>query len=577
MKKNTLLLCISLLSTLFLFTGCVQGDVFITFDNKDNMQVETNILLRQEAIDYFGGGEIPDNLTEDIQTKIEGLDIHTDIQKIDNKDFVGTKKIERCKRISKAKNIAQLSIIRQQNNQNILNTKNYLFLKKYFLKGKIEELEKQQKSKNTIQTPDPNDFFSTKIRIKVPNFSKFVKANTNVIDINDPNIYVWKVDYNKENPIEIEFCTFNWYVISGTILTILLLMIYLLKPSKMILKQSNSQKQDDIQTKHSTNDKKLKRQSCNETKNRITAITITTILLVFFSITFYVSLPKICSMLVDNSIKSVYVGETTKATKMLEFANVLNFDKNTDISQKIFAKGLEEIENNDNKTAKIFFELVSKTKTANNKEYATELTDKAIKALKQNQLNKCKYLIEAATKFDIDIPKTQTTELGQKQYDLAVKKKYQEALVICEILVKLDPQNAENHLRHGATLALLGKDRESITAYTEAIKFKKDLGSAYLNRGLIYANKLSDDDKALADFEQAINFCTAKNELAMAKLYASKIYMKRKNYLQVMTHACSAGEIFLDIGDYSRRSESLNLCHPAICKLGGYCGPLIGY
>lgn len=584
MKKNTLLLCITLLCTLFLFTGCVQGDVFITFDNKDNMQVETSILFRQEAIDYLGGGEIPDDLTEDIQTKIEGLDIHTDIQKIDNKDFVGTKKIERCKRISKAKNIAQLSIIRQQNNQSILNTKNYLFLKKYFFKGKIEELEKQQKSKNTIQTPDPNDFFSTKIRIKVPTFSKFVKANTSVIDINDPNIYVWKVDYNNDNPIEIEFCTFNWYVIAGTVIILLLMLVYLLKPTKWNInftsKFKSLQKTELSNSKQNfpINSEKQKIVQNNQNSQKAVKIVVTLlIVLVLVAIALIFALPKICSILVDNSIKSVYVGETVTATKMIEFANILNMDKNVDLSTKVFAKGLEEVDNNDSKTAKAFFDLVLKTKTEKEDEYATQLTNKAMKVFNEGKFSKCKIIMELAKKFNAEIPKTKSKELGKKASELCLDKKYEEALVIYETLLLLDSQKAENHGAYGATLALSGKYKEAVAAYTEALNLKKDFGLAYLNRGLLYKIELSDDDKALKDFEQAINILYGKKELGLAKLNMSEIYAKRKNYLQVMTHACDAEKIFLGLGDYSRRARSANLCNMAICKLGGYCGPLIGY
>lgn len=579
MKKNILSYVILLFGIAIISTGCIKADTTITFDNKDNMKVETTVLLPQELMKYADSNvdTSKDDLTKDIDTKANGIKIETTVQNIDSKDGVGTRKIEICKNISKAKFSKISMFIPQNSNNSILSVKNYVFFKKYIFRGQLEQPEKTKTSDSKV---NPNSLISSKIRIQVPSQAKGVKSNTEIKDADNQNIYVWKIDYTSVNPISIEFYMLNWFAIIATIIILLLLILYILNSGKgkfdfsVILAKSKEFFANTAQKKQTTTTEIKTAVKPKQKKNPAKFIVITLVLLCIIGVSVFFSLPTICNILVENGIKSVYVGETAKAGQMIEIANALNFDKNTDLSKEIFAKGLKEIENNDTKTAKVLFDLVAKTKTHNNKKYASELTDKASKALKQNQLSKCKYLTEAAVRFDIEIPKTMATELGKKQYDLAVKKKYQEALVISEILIMLEPKNAENHFRHGVSLAFLGKDKEAISAYTEAIKLKRDFGSAYLNRGLIYAHRLSDDNKAFADLEQAINFCSAKNELAMAKLNISRIYMKKQNYERATVNACSAEEIFFELGDHNRRMESMNLCNTAICKSGGYCGPV---
>jgi len=574
MKKNILSSMVLLFGIAILSTGCIKADSTITFDNKDNMKVETTVLFPKELMSYAGSETSSDDFTKDLISKINGTNVSTEVVKVDGKDGVGEKRIETYKNISKAEKVEKIAFIIPKNTESsILTVNNYIFFKKYLFEGKLEESEK---AKSTSIGMNPNDLISSKIRIQVPTQAKKVKANTNTKDIDNSNIYVWTIDYNKDNPIILEFCMINWYAVSGVIILLLLLIFSILcsKKVKIDLSRifSKTKQQVEILTEKSTQEPlKIKRQKINNPKKII--VIIVGILSTLAIITFF-SLPTICNLLVDNSIKNIYVGEISTATKMIEVANVLNLDKNKDISTEIFAKGIAEIENNDNKTAKAFFDLVAKTKTDKNKEYATELTNKAIKALNQNQIMKCKYLTEAAIKFDTEIPKAKIVDFNKKQQNLASNKKYQELLIISEILIMLDPNNPENHLRHGASLALLNKNKEAIDAYTKAISLKKDLGTAYLNRGLVYAEKLSNDEKAFSDLSQAINLCYAKQDLALAKLNIAKIYMKRKNYERVVSNACSAEEIFFELGDMTRREQSMNLCYTAICNSGGYCGPL---
>lgn len=575
MKKNILSSMVLLFGIAILSTGCIKADSTITFDNKDNMKVETTVLFPKELMSYAGSETSSDDFTKDLISKINGINVNTEVIKVDGKDGVGEKRIETYKNISKAKTVEKIAFIIPKNTgASILTVNNYIFFKKYLFDGKLEEPEK---AKSTDTGMNTNDLISSKIRIQIPTQAKGVKANTNTKDIDNSNIYIWTIDYNKDNPIILEFCMINWYAISGVILLSLLLIFSILYSKKVRIdfnKIFSKTKQQVETLTEKTTQKSSNISQPQKTHNPAKIIVITLATVTTLGVITFFSLPAICDFLVDNSIKNVYVGEITTATKMIEVANVLNLDKNKDLSTEIFAKGIAEIENNDNKTAKAFFDLVAKTKTDKNKEYATELTNKAIKALNQNQIMKCKYLTEAAIKFDTEIPKAKIADFNKKQQNLASNKKYQELLIISEILIMLDPNNPENHLRHGASLALLNKNKEAIDAYTKAISLKKDLGTAYLNRGLVYAEKLSNDEKAFSDLSQAINLCYAKQDLALAKLNIAKIYMKRKNYERVVSNACSAEEIFFELGDMTRREQSMNLCYTAICNSGGYCGPL---
>lgn len=563
MKKNILSYMILLFGIAIISTGCIKADSTITFDNHDNMKVETTVLFPQELMTYSDNSTSNDDFSKDTETLIGGIKVETEVQKVDSRDGVGNKRIEICKNISRAKKVEQVGFITAKNSDiGVLTIKNYLLFKKYILSGQIM---KPEDVKSYDSNMNPNSLVSSKIRIQVPSQAKGVKANTNTKDLDNSNIYVWKIDYTSVNPIDIEFCMLNWYAIIGTVIVLVLLIFYVLNSGKRqivfsafwikikeIFAQSSPQKvQITTEPKNVTQSK--------QSKNHIRFIVITLILLIVLGVSIFFSLPKICNILVDNSIKSVYVGETAKAVQMIEIANILNLDKNTDLSKEIFVKGLNEIENNDTKTAKVLFDLVAKTKTQNNKKYSTELTNKALKALKQNQLSKCKYLTEAAVRFDIEIPKTMATELAKKQYDLAFKKKYQETLIISEILIMLEPKNAENHLRYGASLALLGKYKESIAAYTEAIKLKKELGSAYLNRGLIYFNKLSEYDKAMEDFNQVIRFSFDKKQMAIARLNMAKIFLKKKDYRKAMDEAWTAKDLYYALGNLEMADESYRL------------------
>lgn len=440
---------------------------------------------------------------------------------------------------------------------------------------------KPEDVKSYDSSVNPNSLISSKIRIQVPSHAKGVKSNTEIKDADNQNIYVWKIDYTSVNPINIEFYMLNWFAIIATIIILLLSILSLFNSGKgkfdfsVILAKSKEFFANTAQKKQTTTTETKTVVKPKQKKNPAKFIVITLVLLCIIGVSVFFSLPTICNILVDNSIKSVYVGETVKAVQMIEIANALNFDKNTDLSKEIFEKGLNEIENNDTKTAKVLLDLVAKTKTQNNKKYASELTDEASKALKQNQLSKCKYLTEAAVRFDIETVKKNTPEYSKKYLDLFTAKKYQEALVVSDILLLLNPENHEHWFRKGLTLMNLNKNKEAIEAFTKAINLRKDFGVAYMNRGLIYFNKLSEYDKALQDFNQVISFSFDKKQMAIARLHMAKIYLKKKNYRKAMDEAWMAKDLYYALGNLEMADESYRLFDYAAqleCdRPNGYC------
>ena len=580
MKKNILSYMILLFGIAIISTGCIKADSTVTFDNHDNMKVETTVLFPRELMAYSDNNTSNDDLTKDTVTLIDGINIKTEIQEVDSQDGVGNKRIEICKNISRAKKVEQIGFITAKNaDKGVLIIKNYILFKRYLLSGQIMKPEDVKSYDSSV---NPNSLISSKVRIQVPSQAKGVKSNTEIKDTDNQNIYVWKIDYTAVNPINIEFYMLNWYAIIATVIILLLLILYILNSGKekfdfsIILAKSKEFFANTAPKKAQTTTAETKTViKPKQKKNPTKFIVITIVLLCIIGVSVFFSLPTICNILVDNSIKSVYVGETAKAVQMIKIANALNFGKNTDLSKEIFAKGLNEIENNDTKTAKVLFDLVAKTKTHNNKKYASELTDKASKALKQNQLSKCKYLTEAAVRFDIETVKKNTPEYSKKYLDLFTDKKYQEALVVSDILLLLNPENHEHWFRKGLTLMNLNKNKEAIEAFTKAINHRKDFGVAYMNRGLIYFNKLSEYDKALEDFNQVISFSFDKKQMAIARLYMAKIYLKKTNYRKAMDEAWMAKDLYYALGNLEMADESYRFFDYAAqleCdRPNGYC------
>lgn len=550
MKKSILSYLFLLCGIAIISTGCIKADTTITFDNKDNMKVETTVLFPQELMKYADSNTdtSKDDLTKDIDTEANGIKIETTVQNIDSKDGVGTRKIEICKNVSKAKFSKISMLIPQNSNGSILSVENYVFFKKYIFRGQLEQPEKT-KTKTSDSKVNPNDLISSKLRVQVPKQAIDVKSNTNVKDADNTNIYVWKIDYSKENPINLEFCLINWWTTVSSVVGLLLLVVCIILGRKGKLDFAKYFQNLKI----SSNSKTTAKQEKQKSPAKIIGISL--IILVGLGTSIFFSLPTICNTLVDNSIKNVYVGETEKAMKMIEVANLLNTNKNNDISKEIFAKGLSELEKNDNTTAKAFFDLVAKTKSENSQKYSQELSDKAVSALNANQLAKSKNLIEAAAKFDLKTAQKTHADFAKKNLALFTAKKYNEALTVCDILLTLKPENHENWFRKSLVLMNLNRNKEAVEAFTKTINLKNDYAIAYLDRGYIYQTKLADYDKALYDFNQVISYSSDKKQIALARISIAEIYTKKKDYRKAMDSAWMAKELYELLGNYEKADE----------------------
>lgn len=560
MKKNLLSYMILLFGVMILSTGCtITANTDISFDNKDNMKVETTVLFPRELMAYSDNSTSNDDLTKDTETLIDGINVETEVQEVDSNDGVGNKRIEICKNLSRAKKVEQIGFITAQNADiGVLIVKNYLLFKKYLLSGQIMKPEDVKSYDSSV---NPNSLISSKVRIQVPSQAKGVKSNTEIKDADNQNIYVWKIDYTAVNPINIEFYMLNWGAIIATVIVLLLLTLYLLNSGKgnfdfsVILEKSKEFFSNTAPKKQTTTTETKTIVKPKQKKNPAKFIVITLVLLCIIGVPILFSLPTICNILVDNSIKSVYVGETAKAVQIIEIANALNFDKNTDLSKEIFAKGLKEIENNDTKTAKVLFDLVAKTKTKNFEKYSQELSDIAVSALNMNQLAKSKNLIEAAAKFDLKTAQKTHAEFAKKNLTLYTAKKYNEALTVCDILLTLKPNNYENWFRKSLVLMNLDRKKEAVETFTKTINLKNDFATAYLNRGYIYQTKLAEYDKALYDFNQVIRYSSDKKQIALARISIAEIYTKKKEYRKAMDSAWMAKELYELLGNYEKADE----------------------
>lgn len=557
MKKNILLNSILLFCITILSTGCtITANTDITFDDKDNMKVETTVLFPRELMTY-SEDMAQEDLTKDYITEIDGAKVLTDVKKIDNNSGIGNRKVEICKNISRAKKVKTISFIIAQDSKNgILTVKNYLLFKKYIFRGQLTTPEKVKSYDNSV---NPNGLISSQVRIQIPSQAKGVKANTNTTDVDNLNIYVWKIDYTGVNPIDIEFFMINWYIVSVTIVILLALLFYLIYSGKkkFVLSAMNAKAKNTEYIQEKTTQKTPQvKQKPKKTK------LVLLILLAIFVLAgtgIYFSLPTVCSTLVDNGIKSVYVGEIENAEKMIEVANVLNYNQSVDIAGSIFEKGIAEIENNDDVTAKIFFDLLAKTNTQNKKDYARELSDRAMKALKINKLNQCKYLTEAANRFDSEIAKKNLKEYDKKVSSLIETKKFQEALVVNEISISLNSGNPEAWYNKGRILFNLNKNKEAIDSLTKAINLKNDYSDAYFQRSVIYYSKFSNYEKSLYDMTQGIRYCFDKEKIAHARLSVAKIYIKKQDYRKAMDEAWTAKELFNSIGNSKMTGESFRI------------------
>src|SRR5437588_667072 len=82
-------------------------------------------------------------------------------------------------------------------------------------------------------------------------------------------------------------------------------------------------------------------------------------------------------------------------------------------------------------------------------------------------------------------------------------KSYTRALMTCEQVIQLDPNDALGYYNKGLTLAKLKRYEEALDAYDHAIRFDPHAACVYTNKGNALAH-LKRYEEALDTFEQAL-------------------------------------------------------------------------
>ena len=581
MKKVYFKMCLIFIMVTFLTSGCIKSDVTIKFDNHDNMTVETLVLLPNDAIDlmdsFVDDKKISgSDLTKDINSNIEGLNIQTEVQNIDSKDEYGTKKVELCRNISKAKKIKNISVISSIDESiGVLQIDNYLFFKKYIINGKIDKDSNNNfDNSNDISA---NDIITLKIKICPPSNAVKITSNSNIRDINNPKIYVWKIDCTKENPIELEFYMINWLLIFLTIVTIIVISSYFLFfNNDFSLKNCNSyilEKRKYLQKIF--HKKNHVSQNVNVTKAKrpifIKKIYITVMILGIAIILIYFSIPKICEYLINNSIASIYAGKPEKAIQYVEIAKTLSPHNN--FSSSIYSKGLEELDKNNMTNAESFMKMVIALEPNEKSAYSEQLMNKSVSAIANKQYSKAQKLMEYALKFDKEKINKNKTDFAKKYINSLTAKNYEEALAYANILILISPNDEQAHFNKGFILYFLKQPKESIESYTKAINIRNNDVRAYLGRANTYLS-INEYDKALYDSKKVIEFSRDPKMIAQARYYIADSYMKKGQYRNAMNEAFLAKDLFYRQGNIPMYRISAQLFDEAAyaeCTYGTYC------
>lgn len=99
-------------------------------------------------------------------------------------------------------------------------------------------------------------------------------------------------------------------------------------------------------------------------------------------------------------------------------------------------------------------------------------------------------------------------------------------------------------LKEAQLLFIDGKDKESIEAFTKAIKAGADPYIAYLSRGAAHL-KLKEGDEAIKDFNRAIN---ANSKSARAYFFRGMAHMLKNNFEKTAEDFTKALELKTDYG-----------------------------
>ena len=574
-------------------SGCVNNDIGITFDDKDNMIVTSSIKYADENKEYLEHIDLSyDKLKPAFEIKAKSLD--TDIQNEQySGGYSGFKQTQICHHISKAKDIREISILKPlEGKVNVLEIKNFLIFKKYILEGRIlATSEIQQNMKEDIDL-----FLKTKFDISIPTHA--IKVKTNAWSVQG-NHYMWEPRYLVYSPLLLEFSIINWLAIISIVFVLVGLVYYCLvknrkwsfdwrKTLSKIARSLDSISAQTETTNVKTNEMhdsmsvdktesipmpaKSEQSSRRKPQTKRSILIIVALVVILLGGVFYFSIPKICETLISNSIQNIYSGNVEKAIQLVELAKKLSPDE--DYSKDIYSKGIDEFNKNNMSNAEAFMKMTLKLDSKQAKDFSRELTDKSISALDSKQNAKAKKLMEYALKFDVEIPNKKRGDILQKCINLSLAKKFEESLPYSDMLILLNAKDVEGYTKKGIALYNLNKGKEAVEAFTKAINIKNNHTMAYLSRGNVYLHSLKDYDKALYDFNKVISLSQTQGELGLARYGLAQIYGERKQYRKAMNEAWIAKDIFYSIGNVAMANESQKLFDLAAeyeCMYGGYC------
>jgi tetratricopeptide (TPR) repeat protein len=77
-------------------------------------------------------------------------------------------------------------------------------------------------------------------------------------------------------------------------------------------------------------------------------------------------------------------------------------------------------------------------------------------------------------------------ELQKQINELFEDDKYEQALVLLDRVLEIDPQSAPMHYKKANILQLLGRYEEAINSYDEALNINPNHAPTYYNRGIAF-------------------------------------------------------------------------------------------
>jgi tetratricopeptide (TPR) repeat protein len=148
-------------------------------------------------------------------------------------------------------------------------------------------------------------------------------------------------------------------------------------------------------------------------------------------------------------------------------------------------------------------------------------------------------------------------KLAETQFIL---KQYEPALITCNSIVKIDPQNAEAYFMLGSILKDMGESQRAINAFQTATEMDSKLIDAWISIGNIYSEKK--DNKALTYYENAINIdpknLTAKHALAYHYQQVNQVQKAISIYDEIITLDPKYKDAFLNAGILQLENRNLD-------------------